>query len=162
MGRKEEMCPLTFRALSLEIITKYGRDYALAYSDGSSIGGPENSGYVIYILWSVGTSHICGPVGKTREREQTVLHVMSECREMIGDRPRGWPNKPVNEIIWRRDRVAMITAAKIIRTFLGEPCSKQETRLRHLSQKKGWQPPARRGEQSPRNARLLFYIGNLI
>ncbi|GFO25850.1 hypothetical protein PoB_005235500 [Plakobranchus ocellatus] len=39
-GRKR--CPLTMRALSLETIAKHGREYALAYSDGSITGGTGN------------------------------------------------------------------------------------------------------------------------
>ncbi|GFN82000.1 hypothetical protein PoB_000850600 [Plakobranchus ocellatus] len=62
MGRKEEMCPLTLRALSLEIFAKYGRGYASACPDSSSTGGTGNGGYGIYILWPDGTSWICGPV----------------------------------------------------------------------------------------------------
>ncbi|GFN82770.1 hypothetical protein PoB_000927600 [Plakobranchus ocellatus] len=45
-------------------------------------------------------------------------HVLSECREVVDDRPRRWPTVPVNEILWCGDRVAMSTAAKIMRKFL--------------------------------------------
>ncbi|GFO05079.1 hypothetical protein PoB_003158400 [Plakobranchus ocellatus] len=66
MGRKDETCPLTISALSvsLKTIARYGREYALAYSDGSSTGGAGNGVYGIYILWPNGsTTRICGPVG---------------------------------------------------------------------------------------------------
>ncbi|GFO30684.1 hypothetical protein PoB_005718900 [Plakobranchus ocellatus] len=45
--------------------------------------------------WSATTAcRLCG------EREETIKHVLSECREMVGDRPSGWPAKPMNEILW--------------------------------------------------------------
>ncbi|GFO36149.1 reverse transcriptase-like protein [Plakobranchus ocellatus] len=42
MGRKEETCPLAMRALSLETIARFGRENAIAYTDGSSNGGTGN------------------------------------------------------------------------------------------------------------------------
>ncbi|GFN92388.1 hypothetical protein PoB_001889400 [Plakobranchus ocellatus] len=63
--------------------------------------------------WSTTTAcRLCG------ERDETITHVLSECREVVGDRPSGWPAVPVNEILWCGDRVAMSTAAKIMRKFL--------------------------------------------
>ncbi|GFN85816.1 hypothetical protein PoB_001232200 [Plakobranchus ocellatus] len=80
---------------------------------------------------------------------------------MAGDRP-GWcPNKPVNEIFWRRERVAMTTAAKIIRKF-----------LRRAMQLTGDQAPAFTSEirvatnspkskaKSPNCVVILFFNGN--
>ncbi|GFO19799.1 hypothetical protein PoB_004630400 [Plakobranchus ocellatus] len=64
-------------------------------------------------VWSATTAcRLCG------EQEETVQHVLSECWEVAGDRPSGWPDKPANEILWCGDRVAMSTAAKIMRMFL--------------------------------------------
>ncbi|GFO37109.1 LOW QUALITY PROTEIN: hypothetical protein PoB_006361400 [Plakobranchus ocellatus] len=51
MGRKDETCPLAMRALSLEPIARYEREYALANSYGSSSGRTGNGGYGIYFLW---------------------------------------------------------------------------------------------------------------
>ncbi|GFN94041.1 reverse transcriptase [Plakobranchus ocellatus] len=63
--------------------------------------------------WSATTAcRLCG------EREETITHVLSECREIAGDRLSGWSARPMNEILWCCDRVAMSTAAKIMRKFL--------------------------------------------
>ncbi|GFN95616.1 hypothetical protein PoB_002212200 [Plakobranchus ocellatus] len=63
--------------------------------------------------WSETTAcRLCG------EQEETVMHVLSECREMAGDRPSGWSYKPASEILWCGDRIVMSTAAKIMRKFL--------------------------------------------
>ncbi|GFO25696.1 sodium-coupled monocarboxylate transporter 1 [Plakobranchus ocellatus] len=50
VDRTDETCPLALRPLFLDVIAKYGRQYALAYSDGSSAGGTGNRGNGIYIL----------------------------------------------------------------------------------------------------------------
>ncbi|GFN75125.1 RNA-directed DNA polymerase from, partial [Plakobranchus ocellatus] len=63
--------------------------------------------------WSATTAcHLCG------EQEETVQHILSGCREVADDRPRGRPDTHANEILWRGDRVAMSTAAKIMWKFL--------------------------------------------
>ncbi|GFO28545.1 hypothetical protein PoB_005505000 [Plakobranchus ocellatus] len=63
--------------------------------------------------WSATTvCRLCG------EQEESITHVLSECREMADSRPSGWPAKPMNEILWCGDRVAMRTAAKIVWKFL--------------------------------------------
>ncbi|GFN79018.1 hypothetical protein PoB_000552400 [Plakobranchus ocellatus] len=65
MGRKDKTCPLAMRALSLETIARFGREYAIAYTGGSSTGGTGNGGYGIYFLWPDGsTTRKCGPVGE--------------------------------------------------------------------------------------------------
>ncbi|GFO26812.1 hypothetical protein PoB_005331700 [Plakobranchus ocellatus] len=51
-------------------------------------------------------------------QQETVTLVLSECQEVAGDHPSGWPDKPVNEILWCDDRVVMSTAAKILQKFL--------------------------------------------
>ncbi|GFO07121.1 hypothetical protein PoB_003362600 [Plakobranchus ocellatus] len=49
--------------------------------------------------WSETTAcRLCG------EREETISHVLSECREVVGDPTSGWPAMPVNEILWCGDR----------------------------------------------------------
>ncbi|GFO39306.1 receptor-type tyrosine-protein phosphatase kappa [Plakobranchus ocellatus] len=53
----------------------------------------------------------------TGSNGSAVQHVLSECREMVSDHPREWSNRPVNKILWLRDRVAMTTAQKIMRKF---------------------------------------------
>ncbi|GFO24285.1 hypothetical protein PoB_005079000 [Plakobranchus ocellatus] len=63
VDRTDETCPLALRPLFLEVIAKYGRRYALAYSVGSSTGGTGKRGRGIYILWPDGTIfRACGPV----------------------------------------------------------------------------------------------------
>ncbi|GFO44645.1 reverse transcriptase [Plakobranchus ocellatus] len=63
--------------------------------------------------WSLTTAcRLC------EEQEETIAHVLSECREMADVRPGGWPTVSVNEILWYGNRVAMSTAAKIMRKFL--------------------------------------------
>ncbi|GFO23799.1 RNA-directed DNA polymerase from [Plakobranchus ocellatus] len=63
--------------------------------------------------WSATTAcRLCG------EREETIEDDLSECREVAGDRPSGWPDKPVNKILWCGDRVAMSMAAKKMQKFL--------------------------------------------
>ncbi|GFO00517.1 hypothetical protein PoB_002702200 [Plakobranchus ocellatus] len=75
--------------------------HTLLLSDRARHGWPSNT------AWS-----LCG------ERKETVLHVLSECGKMYCDRPGGWPEKPVNDILWQHERVDMNTVAKIMRKFL--------------------------------------------
>ncbi|GFO36891.1 hypothetical protein PoB_006339600 [Plakobranchus ocellatus] len=63
--------------------------------------------------WSVTTvCRLCG------EQEESIAHVLSECREMADVRPGKWPTVPMSEILWCGDRAAMRTSAKIMRKFL--------------------------------------------
>ncbi|GFO25019.1 hypothetical protein PoB_005152400 [Plakobranchus ocellatus] len=62
--------------------------------------------------WSATTACLCG------ERDETISHVLSECREVVGNCSSGLPAVPANEILWCGDRVAMSAAAKIMRKFL--------------------------------------------
>ncbi|GFO50192.1 RNA-directed DNA polymerase from [Plakobranchus ocellatus] len=51
--------------------------------------------------WSETTAcRFCG------EQEETVTHVSSECREVVEHRPSGWPDKPVNGILWSADQLS--------------------------------------------------------
>ncbi|GFN80597.1 neuronal acetylcholine receptor subunit alpha-10 [Plakobranchus ocellatus] len=50
--------------------------------------------------------------------------------------PWGWPNKSLHLILWRQDRVAMTTAAKIMRSSSGEPCSAGDLAPAFTSKKK--------------------------
>ncbi|GFO30226.1 RNA-directed DNA polymerase from, partial [Plakobranchus ocellatus] len=63
--------------------------------------------------WSATTAcRLCG------EQEESIAHVLTECRELADVRPGGWPTVPLNEILWCGNRVAMTTAATIMRKFL--------------------------------------------
>ncbi|GFO49852.1 hypothetical protein PoB_007635700 [Plakobranchus ocellatus] len=86
------------------------------------------------------------PPGK---RKETVQHVLSECREVARDRPRGWPDAPANEILWRGDRVAMSTAAKIMRKFL------RRDQAPAFTLEQGRLPPARKVQQRPSKLSFL-------
>ncbi|GFN84963.1 RNA-directed DNA polymerase from [Plakobranchus ocellatus] len=89
MGRKDEMCLLAMRALSLETISRYGREYALTYTDGSSTGGAENGGYGIYFLWPDGSiTRICGPVGNWTCSYECELIVVTECLRVVIEKQR--------------------------------------------------------------------------
>ncbi|GFN97873.1 hypothetical protein PoB_002437900 [Plakobranchus ocellatus] len=80
MDRKEETCPLAMKALCLETIERYGREYTLAYSDGSLTRGTGNGGYGIYILRPDGSlSRIHGPVGETTCSYECELMAVIEC-----------------------------------------------------------------------------------
>ncbi|GFO14902.1 hypothetical protein PoB_004140700 [Plakobranchus ocellatus] len=46
------------------------------------------------------------------QQEDTVLRVLSDCLEMVGDRAKEWPNNPVNEIVCHDQ------GGKFIRKFL--------------------------------------------
>ncbi|GFO07949.1 mannose receptor, c type 1a [Plakobranchus ocellatus] len=89
MGRKDETCPLAMRALSLEIVARYGREYALAYSNGSSTGGAVNGGYGIYFLWPDGsTTRICGPIGESTCSYECELMAARECLRVVIEKQR--------------------------------------------------------------------------
>ncbi|GFO04414.1 hypothetical protein PoB_003091900 [Plakobranchus ocellatus] len=89
MGRKDETYPLAMRALSLETIVWYRREYALAYSDGSSTGCTGNGGYGSYFLWPDGnTTRICGPVGETTCSYECELMVVTECLRVVIEKQR--------------------------------------------------------------------------
>ncbi|GFO43126.1 multiple epidermal growth factor-like domains 10 [Plakobranchus ocellatus] len=93
--------------------------------------------------WSATTAcRLCG------EQKETVSHVLSECREVVGDRHRGWRAVPVNEILWCGDRLAKSTATKIIGYSSEEPCGG----ARNQAPEKGQLPPAREAQQGPNRA----------
>ncbi|GFO25129.1 hypothetical protein PoB_005163400 [Plakobranchus ocellatus] len=63
--------------------------------------------------WSATAAcRLCG------EQEESIAHVLTECRELADVRPGGWPTVPLSEILWCGNRVAMTTAATIMRKFL--------------------------------------------
>ncbi|GFO20208.1 hypothetical protein PoB_004671300 [Plakobranchus ocellatus] len=52
-----------------------------------------------------------------KEREKTVLHVLSEYRELANVHLSGWANMFLNDIFWRQDRVAISMTANMIQGF---------------------------------------------
>ncbi|GFO19577.1 hypothetical protein PoB_004608200 [Plakobranchus ocellatus] len=82
------------RALSLE--TRYGREYALEYSDGSSTGGAGNGGYGIYFLWPDGsTTRICGSEGDWTCCYECELMAVTECLRVVIEKQREGAALPV-------------------------------------------------------------------
>ncbi|GFO05990.1 hypothetical protein PoB_003249500 [Plakobranchus ocellatus] len=77
--------------MSLETIARFGREYAIAYTDGSSTGGTGNGGYGIYFLWPDGsTTRKCGPVGEWTCSYECELMAVTEClRVVIGKQREG-------------------------------------------------------------------------
>ncbi|GFN81956.1 hypothetical protein PoB_000846200 [Plakobranchus ocellatus] len=85
------------RARSFKTIARYGREYAIAYTDGSSTEGKGNGGYGIYFLWPDGsTTRKCGPVGEWtcsceceliwKQREGAALPgvvILTDCRALV-------------------------------------------------------------------------------
>ncbi|GFO26813.1 RNA-directed DNA polymerase from [Plakobranchus ocellatus] len=56
------------------------REYAIAYTDGSSTGGTGNGGYGICFLWPDGsTTRICGLVGDWTCSYECELMAVTEC-----------------------------------------------------------------------------------
>ncbi|GFO15062.1 hypothetical protein PoB_004156700 [Plakobranchus ocellatus] len=109
--------------------------------------------------WSATTAcHLYG------EQEETVMHVLSECREVASSGPSGWPDKPVNEILWCGDRVVMSMAAKIMRKFLRRAITKRRDQAPAFTSEKGRLPPAREAQQGSNRAGVFFLKvdGNLL
>ncbi|GFN78291.1 hypothetical protein PoB_000479700 [Plakobranchus ocellatus] len=82
-----------------------------------------------------------GDNGGMAKSQSGVLH-------LAGDHPGGWPKKPVSEILWRRDGVAMTTAAKIMRKFLhavsrrpGSSVTRQSDTHARQTLEPDWRPP---------------------
>ncbi|GFO28546.1 hypothetical protein PoB_005505100 [Plakobranchus ocellatus] len=89
IGRKDETCPLAMRALALETIARFGRECAIAYTDGSSTGGTGNGGYGIYFLWPDGsTTRKCGPVGEWTCSYECELTAVTECLRVVIEKQR--------------------------------------------------------------------------
>ncbi|GFN82318.1 RNA-directed DNA polymerase from mobile element jockey [Plakobranchus ocellatus] len=89
MGRKDETSPIAMRALSLENIARFGRESAIAYTDGSSTRGTGNGGYGIYFLWPDGsTTRKCGPVGEWTCSYECELMAVTECLQVVIEKQR--------------------------------------------------------------------------
>ncbi|GFN75861.1 RNAse h [Plakobranchus ocellatus] len=77
------------RAIALETIARFGRQCAIAYTDGSSTGGTGNGGYGIYFLWPDGsTTRKCGPVGEWTCSYECELTAVTECLKVVIEKQR--------------------------------------------------------------------------
>ncbi|GFN83405.1 charged multivesicular body protein 7 [Plakobranchus ocellatus] len=68
---------------------------------------------------------------------------------------------PRERNLWRGDRVAMTTAAKMMRTFLWcstKPYSKRGDQTPAFISEQGWLPPARKEKQRPSNCASTFFF----
>ncbi|GFO41744.1 hypothetical protein PoB_006824900 [Plakobranchus ocellatus] len=78
---------------------------------------------------------------------------------MADDRPREWPDKSLDEILWRQDRVAMTMAAKI---YAEVPPGNNAVNRRPGSgvylRKKGGNHQPGKVKQRPHTAQLLLKI----
>ncbi|GFN85280.1 RNA-directed DNA polymerase from mobile element jockey-like [Plakobranchus ocellatus] len=90
---------------------RFGREHAIAHTDGSSTGGTGNGGYGIYILWPDGsTTRKCGPVGEWTCSYECELMAVTECLPVIIEKQREGAALP---------GVVMLTDCRVLVQALG-------------------------------------------
>ncbi|GFN81294.1 hypothetical protein PoB_000780000 [Plakobranchus ocellatus] len=98
-------------------------------------------------------SSFCG------EQEKTILHVLSECQELVDNRLMAWASRSLDDAFWRQDRVAMSTAVKLMRSSSGSPVVNARQGSGVYLRKKA-ASTSRKVKRSFYTARLLLRIGN--
>ncbi|GFO13133.1 RNAse h [Plakobranchus ocellatus] len=175
IGENDETCPLAMKALALETIARFGRQCAIAYTDGSSTRGTGNGGYGIYFLWPDGsTTQRCGPVGERTCSYECELTAVTECLKVVIEKQRQGAALPGVVILTdcralvqalggsRSENVgeAVLLADHLLKTE-GVRTTTRRPGLQRSTSEKGRLPPAREAQQG-HNRAGVFLIRELV